>query len=200
MARVLGMDMYTLLYLKWITNKDLPYSTGDSAQCHVAAWMGGGSWGRRDTCICMAKSFCWPPETITTLFIGYTPKQNKKFFKKEINVRHLKHCSLGVLTPVEPGLSSLIESDTLWMIKSDNKMLLPISSFKYVSVCAERTQNFNGSYLWMSEFFFFKFCSTLVLYHLQIEKTIKIFLFCKLKIWFNHDPLLIPSENRYVLL
>ena len=43
----LGMDMYTLLYLKWITNKDLLYSTGNSVQCHVAAWMGGefaGEW------------------------------------------------------------------------------------------------------------------------------------------------------------
>ena len=41
------MDMYTLLYLKWITNKDLLYSTGNSAQCDVAAWMGGefrGEW------------------------------------------------------------------------------------------------------------------------------------------------------------
>ena len=36
-----GTDMYTLLYLKWITNKDLVYSTGNSAQCYVAAWMGG---------------------------------------------------------------------------------------------------------------------------------------------------------------
>ena len=36
-----GMDGYTLLYLKWITNKDLWYSTGNSAQCYVAAWMGG---------------------------------------------------------------------------------------------------------------------------------------------------------------
>ena len=35
------MDRYTLLYLKWITNKDLLSSTGNSAQCHVAAWMGG---------------------------------------------------------------------------------------------------------------------------------------------------------------
>ena len=26
-----GMDMYTLLYLNWITNKDLQYSTGNSA-------------------------------------------------------------------------------------------------------------------------------------------------------------------------
>ena len=32
--------MYTLLYLQWITNKDLLYSTWNSAQCYVAAWMG----------------------------------------------------------------------------------------------------------------------------------------------------------------
>ena len=38
--RELGMDMYTLLYLKWITNKDLVQSTRNSAQCYVAAWMG----------------------------------------------------------------------------------------------------------------------------------------------------------------
>ena len=41
------MDMYALLYLKWITNKDLLHSTWNSAQCCVAAWMGaefGGEW------------------------------------------------------------------------------------------------------------------------------------------------------------
>ena len=32
-----GMDMCILLYLKWITNRDLLYSTGNSAQCYVAA-------------------------------------------------------------------------------------------------------------------------------------------------------------------
>ena len=39
--------MYTLLYLKWITIKDLLYSTGNSAQCCVQVWMGGefeGEW------------------------------------------------------------------------------------------------------------------------------------------------------------
>ena len=39
--------MVTLLHLKWITNKDLLYSTGNSAQCYVPAWMGegfGGEW------------------------------------------------------------------------------------------------------------------------------------------------------------
>jgi len=40
-VREFGMDMYTLLYLKWIINKDLLYSTGNSAQCCVAAWMAG---------------------------------------------------------------------------------------------------------------------------------------------------------------
>ena len=39
-VREFGMDMYTLLHLKWMTNKDLLFSTWNSAQCYVAAWMG----------------------------------------------------------------------------------------------------------------------------------------------------------------
>ena len=35
------MDMYTQLYFEWINNRGLLYSTENSAQCHVAAWMGG---------------------------------------------------------------------------------------------------------------------------------------------------------------
>ena len=41
-VREFGMDMYTLLYSKWITNKDLLDSTWNSALCYVAAWGGGG--------------------------------------------------------------------------------------------------------------------------------------------------------------
>ena len=41
-VRELGMDMYTLLYLKWIINKDLLYSTGNSAQGYLAARIGAG--------------------------------------------------------------------------------------------------------------------------------------------------------------
>ena len=37
-----GMDLYTLLYLKWITKEDLLYSTRNSAQCYLAACNGGG--------------------------------------------------------------------------------------------------------------------------------------------------------------
>ena len=39
--------MLALLYLKWIANKDLLYSTWNSPQCHVASEMGGefgGEW------------------------------------------------------------------------------------------------------------------------------------------------------------
>ena len=43
--------MCTLLYLKWITNKDLLYSTGNSDQYYAAAWMGAKIWGRMDTCM-----------------------------------------------------------------------------------------------------------------------------------------------------
>ena len=40
-VREFGVDMYILIHFKWITNKDLLYSTGNSAQCYVAAGMGG---------------------------------------------------------------------------------------------------------------------------------------------------------------
>ena len=40
-VREFGINMYTLLYLKWITNKDLLYSMGNSVQCDMAARMGG---------------------------------------------------------------------------------------------------------------------------------------------------------------
>ena len=46
-VREFGMELYTLLYLTWITNKDPLHGTWNSAQCYVAAWMGGefgGEW------------------------------------------------------------------------------------------------------------------------------------------------------------
>ena len=46
-AREFGMVICTLLYLKWVTNKDLLYRSGKSAQCYVVAWIGRefrGEW------------------------------------------------------------------------------------------------------------------------------------------------------------
>ena len=65
-----GINMFTLLYLKWITNKDLLYSTWNSAQCYgQPGWE--GSLGRMNTWACMAESLHSPLETITRLLIGY---------------------------------------------------------------------------------------------------------------------------------
>ena len=49
MVRDFGVDMDTWLCLTWRTSKDLLSSTGNSAPCHVAAWMEGefgGEWVR----------------------------------------------------------------------------------------------------------------------------------------------------------
>ena len=35
----IGIDMYTLMCIKWMTNKDLLYSTGNSTQYSVMAYM-----------------------------------------------------------------------------------------------------------------------------------------------------------------
>ena len=77
--REFGVVMHTLLCFQWIANKDLQYSTWNSMLC--ASLDGKGVWGRMDTCVCMAESLqC---EIITTLSVGYTPRENKKFKKEK---------------------------------------------------------------------------------------------------------------------
>ena len=43
---------------------------------------GRGVWGRIGTCICMAESPHYSPETVTTLLTSDTLTQNKKLKKK----------------------------------------------------------------------------------------------------------------------
>ena len=62
--------MYTLLYSKWITNKDLLHSTWNSTQCCVPVLDGRGVWGRMDTCVRMAELLLCSPDTTTTLLTG----------------------------------------------------------------------------------------------------------------------------------
>ena len=96
--REFEMDMYTLLYLKWITSRDLLYSTWDSSQCSVADWKGGGVCRRMDTCICMAESLPCSPEIITTLLIGCTLIPNKKLKKKkDRSLKIIFRISLGII-------------------------------------------------------------------------------------------------------
>ena len=77
--------MYTVLYSKWITNRNLLYSTWDSALCSVVAWVGtesGGEW--MHVYVWLSPFAETGPETITALLIGYTPIQNKKLKKKDL--------------------------------------------------------------------------------------------------------------------
>ena len=66
------MDMYTLLYLTWITNKDLLCGTESSSQYSVMAYIGKESLKKKkvDICVCTTDSFCCTPETNTTLLIN----------------------------------------------------------------------------------------------------------------------------------
>ena len=84
MVREFGIDMFTLLCLKWITSNDLLYSTSNSAQCYLAAWMGGEFGGERIHVYAWLNPF--PVHLKLSqycLFINYTSIQNKKFKKGE---------------------------------------------------------------------------------------------------------------------
>ena len=73
--------MFTLLYLKCITNKDLLLVLEHRELCSMLCGSldGTGVWGRMDTRIYTADFLCCSPETTTTLLISYTPIQNKTF-------------------------------------------------------------------------------------------------------------------------
>ena len=48
----LGWTCTRCYILRWITNKHPLYSTCNSAQCYVAAWM-GGEFGAQWICVCV---------------------------------------------------------------------------------------------------------------------------------------------------
>ena len=80
-VREFRMDMYTLLYLKWIINKYLLYSTGNSAQDYPAARMGAGLGRELIHVLYMTESLCCLPETVAKLLIGCTPIQHEELKK-----------------------------------------------------------------------------------------------------------------------
>ena len=114
-VREFGIDMYTLPYLKWITNKDLLYSTRNSSQCYVSAQMGREFW-REWIHVYVWLSLFVVHLKLTTLLICYTPIQNKK---RKLGCK-LKLSRL----PTDPTISSSVcffiserRSSTQWEIK-----------------------------------------------------------------------------------
>ena len=91
-------NKHTLLFFKWITNKNLWYSTGNSAQCYMAAWM-GGEFGKEWIHI-----YVWPSPfpvhklSWHCLLISYAPIQNTKFFKKNCSLGQKSHTSDTIIS------------------------------------------------------------------------------------------------------
>ena len=52
----IGIDIHILLCIKWITNENLLYSTGNSTQCSVVTLNGKEIHKRGDICISKADS------------------------------------------------------------------------------------------------------------------------------------------------
>ena len=103
-VRDFGKVIYTLLYLKFITNKDLLCHTWNSVHCYMPAWMGSGFGGER------IHVYVWLSPlavhlTTTTLLISYTPKQNVSDVKK--NQFYFKNLTLDMMNEVRVYFMSL---------------------------------------------------------------------------------------------
>ena len=86
------------LYLKWITNKDLPYSTWNSAQSSAPAWI-GGAWGRVNTCMCRAESLRWSPEA--PIIHQLCPNTKENVWKKiKMDKIYLSFCIISFCSKV----------------------------------------------------------------------------------------------------
>ena len=74
------MDMYTPMYLEWITNKDLLYSTWNSVQWYVAArtrGVSGGGW----VYVCVwpiPLPFAWNYHNVVNWLYGNTHEKFKR--------------------------------------------------------------------------------------------------------------------------
>ena len=107
-VREFGMDVYTLLYLKWRTNHDLLYSAGTLLNVMWQPGSGVGRFGGEWMCahVWLSPFYC-PPGTTTTLLTDYTPVQNKNFkTDKQVHVVNLSWSKL--LRKLNPRKSCML--------------------------------------------------------------------------------------------
>ena len=87
----LRINKYTLLYLKWKANRNLLYSTGNAAQCYVAAWMGGESRGEGIHVYVCLSPFVRGSTLTGTTHPGQTPQSAcMSCFRQEVPGRNRK--------------------------------------------------------------------------------------------------------------
>ena len=108
-VREFGLDLYTVLYLKWITNKDLLYSTGTLRN---ARWQLGWEQHLEENGYML---YVWlSPFAVHLrlsqhcLLISYTPIQNKNFKK----IRKKKR--MGLISDTNIASSPSLMLDGYW--------------------------------------------------------------------------------------
>lgn len=69
-VREFGINIYTLLYLKWITKRSCCIIQGTLVNVMWQPEMGGGVLGENNTYIRMSESLHCPTETMTALLVG----------------------------------------------------------------------------------------------------------------------------------
>ena len=92
MVKDFGKVTYTLLYLKWITNRDLLYSTRNSAQHYVPAWMGRESGENGYMCMYVSQFCHCLPETTTALLVSLPQYTMLPVFNKKVTQVHKSIC------------------------------------------------------------------------------------------------------------
>ena len=98
--------MYTLVYSKWVTNKDLLYSARKSAQYYVATPMEkghGGEW--KHIYIWLSPFTARLKLSQHCLLISYTKTQNKEFNKNRKEAPRAMALSSAVRGPQLLGAS-----------------------------------------------------------------------------------------------
>ena len=117
-VREFGVAVYILLYLKWITSKDLLYKHKELCSMLFGSLDGRGVWRRMYICICMAETLCCLPETITTLFANLLYPNSKK--KKLKNLLEDSRVSKAVM--FTPRISGNMNPFMLnwWLLKTVN--------------------------------------------------------------------------------
>ena len=128
------MDMYTLLQVKWITDRGLLHSTGNPAQRYAAVWIEGKFGGEQIHVYVWLSSFAVHLKlSQDCLLIGYTPVQSKKLKREHFSPREMG-------TPVRDVQTQKRQKDTLSLIlKSGNNNCFSKKNnyyYSYILICS----------------------------------------------------------------
>ena len=113
--------MYTLLYLKWITNKDLQYRPWNFAQSYVAAWMGGRFGGNG-----YMYMYGWVPSLFTWNYHNIV-QFSHSVVSDSLRPHESQHARPPCPSPT-PGVYSVLHPSSQWCHPAISSSVVPFSS------------------------------------------------------------------------